>query len=318
MHNEFTLFNHETEEAKNYTIISWTLGNVCNYSCSYCPVRLNDGSAQWASFDIVTEFIDVCSEHFDKKLYFEFPGGEITVWKNFIKCSEYIKEKKHKVGFLTNASRTMRWWNDNKDLFDQVILSFHSERVSIDHFLKVTELMSRSCHTHVVIMMHWTESLWQKCLNFINEVIKIKNISVSFKPIRIDFSPQFYPYTNEQLSYMKNQNEVVKDIICDENFIRNNYRGNMIFSNANESKLVRANDLVLNGENNWTGWNCWAGLDSIKIDYFGNIHRSWCKIEPPFGNIHKLNEIKWPHTPVLCNVAACRCNVDICTRKENI
>jgi MoaA/NifB/PqqE/SkfB family radical SAM enzyme len=95
---------------------------------------------------VVKSFIDeVIKVYAPRTVYFEFTGGEVTLWKDFVKTAIYIKEQGHDIGFISNGSRTIRWWEKNKVNFDHVCLSFHPEEGNHEHFLEVVQIMSKQC-----------------------------------------------------------------------------------------------------------------------------------------------------------------------------
>ena len=141
--NFYNRLDHHHPECKDWVVVNWNLGNMCNFKCSYCPSILHDGSFGWNDFQVVKEFIDSVVEHYaPRKIYFEFTGGEVTLWRDFIRGAEYIKEIGHDIGFISNSSRTIRWWEKNKHIFDHVCLSFHPEEGKADHFVEVVKIMS--------------------------------------------------------------------------------------------------------------------------------------------------------------------------------
>ena len=56
----YDVLDHHHKEAKDWVVVNWNLGNTCNYSCSYCPPVLNNGSYGWNDFEIIKKFIDAC------------------------------------------------------------------------------------------------------------------------------------------------------------------------------------------------------------------------------------------------------------------
>jgi len=46
----YNILDHHHKEASDWVVVNWNLGNMCNYSCSYCPSILNDGSFGWNDF----------------------------------------------------------------------------------------------------------------------------------------------------------------------------------------------------------------------------------------------------------------------------
>ena len=74
--------------------IEWTLGNTCNYNCSYCLPVLHDNSFPWIDLDESIKFIDRLHEHYGnmgmKNYIWKFGGGEPTLYKHFADLCEYI------------------------------------------------------------------------------------------------------------------------------------------------------------------------------------------------------------------------------------
>ena len=69
----YNILDHHHDDAKDWVVVNWNLGNMCNYSCSYCPSILNDGSFGWNDLEVVKKFINRVSTHYaPRKVYFEF------------------------------------------------------------------------------------------------------------------------------------------------------------------------------------------------------------------------------------------------------
>lgn len=315
----YNRLDHHHEVAKDWVVVNWNLGNMCNFKCSYCPSILNDGSFGWNDFEVIRDFIDACVEHYHpKRVYFEFTGGEVTLWKDFVKCAEYIKGIGHDIGFISNASRTIRWWEQNKEKFDHVCLSFHAEHSDPEHFLKVVEIMSKVCRTHVNVMMHYDPALWPVCQDVAERVISISDISLALQPLIIDFGEELYQYTDEQIKYIDDQWHLLgSKIVHTRDHSKNLYRGSMdMIDDVNGLRQNSAAHRFINDKtNNWKGWDCWAGLEQIVIDFDGSIMRGWCRVGGHFGNIKRPEMIRWPERPIRCNKSMCHCNFDIMTKK---
>ena len=313
---EYNKLDHYHNEAKNWIVVNWNLGNMCNFSCSYCPEILHNGSFGWNDFDVVKDFVDAASEYFSpKNIYFEFTGGEVTLWKDFVKLAKYIKSIGNDIGFISNASRTLRWWEENKGYFDHVCLSFHAELSDSDHFIRIVDIMNATCRTHANVMMHHKEPFWSKA-KLVAEYIKgIPNLSIAIQPLIIDFGDNLFPYTKEQLDYIYLPHST---IIEDDGIKRKLYRGAMktINTKTNESEPMAVHRFISAKTNNWEGWNCWAGLEQFIIDFDGSIWRGWCRVGGSFGNIKNSDKIYWPINSVVCNKSHCHCNFDIMCKKE--
>ena len=48
---------HRHPAGARHTLIECSLGNQCNYACSYCPTHLHDGSIGWHAYDDLIRFL---------------------------------------------------------------------------------------------------------------------------------------------------------------------------------------------------------------------------------------------------------------------
>jgi MoaA/NifB/PqqE/SkfB family radical SAM enzyme len=311
-HNYIKLV-HATDSHHDWFVVNWCLGNTCNYSCSYCPKGLHDGSNPWPDEAKIKTFIkSIIDQVSPKKVYFEFTGGEVTLYRNFIDICKYCTELGAKVGLISNGSRTIRWWEENKQYFDHVCLSFHPEFADPDHFKSVVSLLKDDIRTHVNIMM--SPEKFDYCFKVAEEVRDIGNISMALQPLIHDFGEVVYDYTSEQNEVFKNQHELItKHIKFTKTF--NYYRGamKMVFNDGTQ-RVSSGQRILAASANDWSGWKCHAGVEQIVIDMNGNIKRGWCQVGGNIGNI--LEHFTLPKTPILCNKTMCHCIFDIMCTKE--
>src|SRR3954447_23267808 len=131
---------HARPELARLMLVDWTLGNSCNYACSYCPPRLHDGSVAWPDPARVIVFCDRLIAHYGglgRELLFQFSGGEPTVYPQFLELIRHLHQRACKIGVISNASRTLRWWHQALPHLDQAVLTHHIEFVELDHFIEV-------------------------------------------------------------------------------------------------------------------------------------------------------------------------------------
>jgi heme/copper-type cytochrome/quinol oxidase subunit 2 len=88
------------------------------------------------------------------------------------------------------------------------------------------------------------------------------------------------------------------------------HRGSLLLDNL----PVTGNDIIVKGLNNYKGWSCWAGLDMLSIDMWGDIYRSECKQGGKLGN---LENYTLPTEPITCPANKCSCLSDIYLQKES-
>jgi MoaA/NifB/PqqE/SkfB family radical SAM enzyme len=313
--NTYIRLEHSNLDHKDWFVVNWCLGNTCNFSCSYCPDDLHDHSIPWPEFDVIKQFISNVKEtHRDKKIYFEFTGGEVTLYKHFIELCQFCTELDIKVGLISNGSRTLRYWEENKQYFDHVCLSFHPEEAEEDHFINVVKILNNDVRTHVNIMM--SPERFDFCYVVANKVKNLGNISMALQPLIHDFGDTLYDYDQNQKKVFEKQHElIVKDIKYTKTF--DYYRGAMAKVNADGHRQVSsAHRFISEKTNDWSGWKCFAGVEQLIVDKDGSIHRGWCKEGGAIGHITDSN-LDLLVDPVICGNNMCHCNFDIMCTKTN-
>jgi MoaA/NifB/PqqE/SkfB family radical SAM enzyme len=305
---------HNNPDHENWFVVNWCIGNTCNYSCSYCPSGLHDGSKAWPDPNTVKQFIARLAEQtFPKNLYFEFTGGEVTLWKYFTDICQFCKDLNIKIGLISNGSRTIRYWEENKHYFDHICLSYHPEEANSEHFVNVVKTVHKELRTHVNIMM--SPEKFDECYILATKIKELGDLSIALQPLIHDFGDTLYEYTPAQHTIFDKQHElIVKHIKYTKDFPY--YRGAMrkVFEDGT-SEPMSAQRFINDKTNNWRDWDCYAGVEQIVVDMDGRIFRGWCK---EGGSIGQINDPKLmiPQDPIICSKTMCHCNFDIMATKE--
>jgi len=309
----YTKLVHSNPEHENWFVVNWCLGNTCNYECSYCPSGLHDGSKKWPNAYVIKNFIQkVRDQHHNKKIYFEFTGGEVTLYKHFLEICQFCNDLGIKIGLISNGSRTIRYWEENKHLFDHICVSFHPEHADEEHFINVVKTLHNDVRTHVNIMMK--PEKFDYCYAVANKVKNLGNISMALQPLIVDFGNTLFEYTDMQKRIFENQHELItKHIKFTKSF--DYYRGAMrkIWPDGSD-QVSSAHRFISQNINNWAGWKCYAGVEQLIVDMDGSIYRGWCKVGGSLGNIDD-DLLMLPEDPIICNKTMCHCNFDIMTTK---
>ncbi len=305
---------HNNPDHNDWFVVNWCLGNTCNYECSYCPDILHDGSIKWPELDRVKNFIKrVVDQVAPRKVYFELTGGEVTMYRHFEEICKYCTELGAKIGIISNGSRTLRWWEENKHLFDHVCLSYHPEHADGDHFVNVVKILNNHIRTHVNIMM--SPEKFDHCFDIANRVKDLGNISMALQPLIHDFGDTLYDYTPEQKEVFDRQHElIVNHVKWTKSF--DYYRGAMkkIYSDGRH-QVSSPQRFISDNSNDWSGWRCYSGVEQIIVDLGGDIYRGWCKLGGVIGKIDDENLVL-PTAPIVCSKIMCHCNFDIMSTKE--
>ena len=313
MEKKYIKLEHSNLNHADWFVVNWCLGNTCNYECSYCPSALHDGSKGWPDPNVIKNFIlKVKSIHPNKKFYFEFTGGEVTVYKHFIEICKFCADNDVKVGLITNGSRTLRYWEENKEFFDHICISFHPEFADENHFIDVVKLIHGDVRTHVNIMM--SPQKFDFCYAVANKIKDLGNLSMALQPLIHDFGDQLFDYNDFQKKVFDKQHELItKHIKFTKSY--DYYRGAMRMVNTDgESRVSSAHRFISDKTNDWSGWYCYAGVEQLIVDMDGSIYRGWCKEGGMIGHISDEN-LELPLAPILCSKTMCHCNFDIMSTK---
>lgn len=310
------VLKHYNPLHEDWFVVNWCLGNTCNFSCSYCPKNLHDGSNPWPTLEVITAFVDrVFEQKSNHKLAFEFTGGEVTVYKQFPELCDYIKSRGGAVGFISNGSRTLRWWEDFRGRADHACLSFHAEEGKADHFLDVVRVLHDNMQVHVNVMMH--PDKWNLCMDLAERVVAIPGITMAIQPLIVDFGSQLYNYSPSQTKTFENQWNLLQSRLqpLPGQKKGQTWRGVMLLEEPGKiSQPQQPHIMISQRTNNWAGWHCAAGVEQVIVDMDQTVWRGWCRQGGRIGHIADVN-LQLPTDWVVCRKDFCHCNFDIMSTK---
>jgi MoaA/NifB/PqqE/SkfB family radical SAM enzyme len=281
-------------------IISWNLGNTCNWSCSYCPSYLNDGSVDWANIERIKPILlQIKNKLPNKKIRVEFVGGEVTLKSDFIDLMRFCREQGFNNCIVTNASRTVRYWEELAPYIDVAVLSFHPEFASREHYENIIRTcVDNNINVNCQIAM-MKDSFWDlaQYRNYLRE---------TFPTVYTDFAVlydkenkfnhkngYFYDYDETHVQYLNDEGQ--KEFVIEyDNGEEHEY-------SINEVRSMNLND--------FRGFICGSELASIAVDYRGGTSISVCAQRGPV-NVYK-HGIDSILEPRLCEQPECKNPADI-------
>lgn len=308
----FTSIDHLDQAHAKVVVVDWMLGNSCSYACSYCPKALHDGSVRWQKTDDVLHLYHQLQHHYvetyDKTIWLQFTGGEPTMHPRIIDLLGHASDMGFKVSLISNASRTIRFWEKINPCLNSVILTYHAEFADRDHFIQIGQMMVERISVHVNVTM--IPDRFDQILEDAQEINRaLPSASVSLKPLRQEFGSELYDYSEEQMRVLS------KGLPATAPPVGEKPRSLMrAVTPSGESEVLRANQFILRGMNNWKGYKCNVGLESLRVKGSGEVYRGVCGVGGPIGRLGQ--EIDLPKQPIRCTKSACSCLADILIRKE--
>jgi MoaA/NifB/PqqE/SkfB family radical SAM enzyme len=282
--------------------IEWNLGKRCNYDCSYCPSSIHDSHSPHTPIDILERAVDRLCE-LKKPLRISLTGGEPAVHPDIEDLFDYFKRKDvFWVNLTTNGTRASQWYLENEMFFNHVVFSLHFEhdwkRVlhTINQFYDSTE---REFFVNVMAHHDHMDSVRTVVAQLIQKGIK-------FAIRRIRWTEGDHNVFDD----MRYDGKDVEWLLSMDATANPNCR-------VDNERIVHANDIIKKRENQFKGWTCNAGLESLMINWDGEVHRATCRVGGSLGNIYQGTFVA-PNEPIICTRDWCTCAADIpLTKYEN-
>ena len=338
---------HKDPDFDNEVKIEWHIGLYCNNNCSYCSDTSHNNTPSHLSFDKFKKGVqNILNKIEPTKIRIEFTGGEPTLNPNFYDMLKYLDEINiDNISFTTNGSRNIKYYKKCIGLINNMTFSYHMEynsfkpemiidlqkdinskkrergRVKV-HIMflpttldRVKELKSifeknsikyvirrirPSYHKRYLDNEYWPDGRLKKGVivppfdtNSISVLLQTKEGGANHSGGDEDY------YSAEELQFLKNEG-------------RFNFK-NLIIHSADGSKEVsNINQITGDKLNQFKGWKCWAGIQSMRIGIDGNITVGSCEL-PSLGNVFTDFEI--PKNPSVCKDDWCCSATNINTTK---
>lgn len=273
--------------------VEWNLGKRCNYDCSYCPSSIHDNTSPHTNIETLKIAIDKLAS-LGKPIRLSFTGGEPCVHPKFDEIVKYAKYKGITwISVTTNGTLPYEFYASLP--VDQYVFSLHLEY----DWMRVYDTMSKVVDMTKIkviaqIMCHHDHfnsamTLFARCLN--------DHIPSTLRRIRwtegdhdLFDDMRYHP---DYLNWIKKQEATV--------------RGNCVIDNE---QVMHSNDVIKLHLNKYNGWTCKVGIESLMINWDGEVHRATCRVGGSLGNIYN-NTFLQPNDPVTCDRNFCTCSSDI-------
>lgn len=273
--------------------IEWNLGKRCNYDCTYCPAAIHDNSSPHTDIEILKATVDKLMT-LGKPIRLSFTGGEPCVHPQFKELLRYCKHVGvNWISVTTNGTLPAEFYSVLP--IDQLVVSIHFEydwmRV-VNMLMKVSAMASIS--TIGQIMAHH---------DYMKEVIQVRAMliqdGIPNNVRRIRWTEGDHDLFDD-MRYHPDDLKMVKEM-------ESTVKANTVIDGV---QLIHANDIIKLHLNKYKGWSCYAGIESLMINWDGDVHRATCRVGGSLGNIYTGTFLQ-PVAPVTCDRNFCTCAADI-------
>ena len=320
--------NYQVTAINNDTVvIVFTIGNWCNFKCSYCfdnanlgtyfPPKVND-----VLINNVKHMIkEIRSIYPTKHIRWTLSGGEPTAQKGFAKLLQVLSkaDDNSHVMLITNGTRPIAWWEENVQYVPHIVLSVHPES-NTEHNIKLAKVLSKNGTYGSMNVMIGSQNFDQAVASFKALVLE----SANFNTLNIQFNRIRKTTRNDKFVNLTDDQHLILDRLL------SNHRSTRIMSSHRPSWKIAVQTLSYKDESvehterldyfsksnrfegNWLGYKCLAPSMYLYIDYDGRVEDIPCgvkfsKEEYDFFSEDFLNWTIFKH-PVICDKLFKECN----------
>jgi MoaA/NifB/PqqE/SkfB family radical SAM enzyme len=278
--------------------VEWNLGKRCNLDCAYCPEYIHDNHSPHTDIENFKATVAVLNA-LETPVRLSLTGGEPSVHPKIEELLAAINaaENISWVSMTTNGTRTGKWYVDQSQYLDQYVFSLHYEKNKTSIMENIIAFASAKLDTKILvhIMAHhkYMDAVKQDALRFqsLNIPYVVRRIRWTEGNHDLFDDMRYDPY---DLEWIKNATATVEPNCLIDNF----------------DQMMHANDVIKLHLNQFKDWSCNAGIESLMINWDGEVYRATCRVGGSLGNIYNGSFIV-PQDAVICTRNWCTCEADI-------
>jgi MoaA/NifB/PqqE/SkfB family radical SAM enzyme len=230
-----------------------------------------------------------------KPIRLSFTGGEPTVHPLFDELVNYCDHIGIDwISVTTNGTRPAAWLSKQRN--DHYVFSLHFEKGWKRVIHNIVEVFKHSEIDIIVNVMAQHDQM-----DDVREAVNTFLIhSIPFVIRRIRWTESDNRDLFDDMRYKPEDLEWIKQ-----------YPGTVEANTViDDNQKMHANDIIKLNLNQFENWICNAGIESLMINWDGEVYRATCRVDGSLGNIYK-DTFSAPSDPVLCSRKFCTCAADI-------
>ena len=279
--------------------VEWNIGKRCNLDCGYCPAEIHDNFSPHTDLDKMVNTIYEL-EKIGKPIRLSLTGGEPTVHPKINEILKCARDSLDWLSVTTNGLRSSAWYIKqpvNQWVFSLHFDNEHSRRATenVVEYSQLLDMESIATLYQVNLMAHHEHMDEVRAAATLLEGHNIPYVCRRIRWTEADNREWFddLRYQTADLDWILSKVATVKpNCIIDDN------------------DMLHANDVIKHKLNQFKGWKCNAGLESLMINWDGDVHRATCRVGGSLGNIYN-NTFEVPQEAITCSRKFCTCAADI-------
>lgn len=288
-----SIYDHQ-----NSIKVEWNLGKRCNLDCGYCPAEIHDNHSSHTPIQTLLDTVDALCE-LERPLRISLTGGEPCVHPDIEDLIDHLNQRVDWINVTTNGTRPGKWYCERP--VNHYVFSLHFDN---DHWRRSLE--------NIVMAAKWSGIAMQVNLMAHHEYMRYVKEAYAV----LDY--ENIPCVVRRIRWTNGDHDVFDDLkyeALDLEWILKtdaSVKPNCIDDSGN---TYHANDIIKKHLNQFSGWSCSAGLESLMINWDGEVHRATCRVGGSLGNIY-AGTFEAPAERITCTRNWCTCAADIPLSKE--
>lgn len=292
--------------------LTWILNNICTNQCSYCPDIVHNGTNHHYDWEMAEKFVTAILDKYPN-VHLAISGGEPTLSPWLIPLVKMFYDNGNSVGITTNGARTSRYFDELSKYLSYIVISYHPS-------FENPELLERALvcakHTTTTVQIMLDSRYFDKAVDAYQQFKQHPSLHVEVMRV-VPWTPGNYvgcEYTKEQLAIINTLPRVYGDGV--EPKYPGILGGQFIYDDGTSESKASAQKLINEGKDNFQGWTCNIGLESLLVRFDGIIKTSNCESANIIGRIQDLENLQWPTSAMICPQNTCHCTTDVYVGKK--
>ena len=312
--------------------IGWQVNKHCPFQCHYCE-KYTWGDKDPANFtwEIYERMADKLIDKY-KYGHMEFTGGEPLTFPYLDQLIDKFHNAGWTIGILTNLGKRKEAYKNWIGKVDYICASYHSNVIKTDKqrdawFKKLDNMgtyLPMLCRV-ILDPKHWDHVLE------VFHTLRTDNLIV-LEPVRLLAFDNMFSDKDPALAdthYTLEQNKIIDKLEARVGKVKGaklpseiklTYDDGTTESNEGLEAFNSVSVLSRSRQNNFKGWSCDIGINSLWVGGEGNIAKGACHSydQRSIGSIDKLNKVQWPTESTICPFELCYCDLDTIISKRKI
>jgi len=332
--------------------LAWFMGKRCNYDCSYCSPHIHDAVSPFVDPQQSKQFIDTAVSWADsnnKKIKWSLTGGEPFLDPSLFYIVKTLSNSTttEQINIITNGSLPLSHYEKFVGLVAGITFSVHLERSAaeiqkiINTMIELTQQQRIFVSCNLMFLPGKQKEiekivlqLQQHRVNFVLRRIT-PDLEVDQESLTPFVSPNKFKKSLELKSVdQQSDNKQQWISLRDQQFtnLSQDYYSDQeleylttintqpvwqnmgLWHGSDQYQEINTDLLKSLRKNQFQNWTCYAGVDSMFVDFDGYIYRGVCREEGRIGHIRDW--AGFLTQPVTCSRNNCGCNQDIAVRKS--